>query len=94
MNRAISAGYLARGDDLTPDDMNRFQPHQENKKHAVWARYGALEDAGKVFPQTNGLRLKELHDANLENENQQQYTGTRLRIDQGKFSEDTPKSSS
>ena len=94
MNRAISAGYLARGDDLTPDDMNRFQPHQENKKRAVWARYGALKDAGKVFPQTNGLRLKELHDANPEDENQQQYSGTRLRIEQGKFSEDTPKSSS
>jgi coenzyme F420 hydrogenase subunit beta len=92
MNRALSAGYLARGDSLSPDDMNRFQPHQENKKRSVWARYSALMEAGQVFPQTSGLRLQELHDANTADENQQQYRGAKLRIEQGKFSEDTPKS--
>ena len=94
MNRAVSAGYITRGDSLSPDDMNRFQPHQENKKRSVWARYRALKEAGRVFPQTSGLRLQELHDANTADENQQQYRGAELRIEQGKFTEDSPKSDS
>ena len=32
----MKAGYLEKGDDLSIDDLNEFQPHQVNKKTAVY----------------------------------------------------------
>ena len=32
LNEAIRAGYIKKGDDLTIEDINDFQPHQVNKK--------------------------------------------------------------
>ena len=90
MNRAIDAGYLVRGPDMTCDDMNRVQPHQRAKKQAVWARYEGLRESGRVFPVTRGLRLRRLHGHNTEAFNRREREGAVERVRNGKFSEDTP----
>jgi coenzyme F420 hydrogenase subunit beta len=90
MNAAIEAGYLARGDDMTPADMNRVQPHQENKKRAVWARLQGLKNAGQVIPDTRRLRIRELYDVNNPGYNREQQQGAEERVRKGKFREDPP----
>ena len=91
MAAAIQAGYVSRGDDLTPRDMDKFQPHQEAKKRSVWARFQGMKSAGYIVPETTGLRLQELYDENDTDTNLRQAEGTRTRIEQGKFSESTPE---
>lgn len=92
MDAAIAAGYLVRGGSFTPADMNRFQPHQQAKKRSVWARFKGIKDAGKVVPDTRRLRIKSLAKENSKEENAAQRTGSKLRAEQGKFSESTPES--
>jgi coenzyme F420 hydrogenase subunit beta len=91
MAAAIQAGYVSRGDDLTPRDMDKFQPHQEAKKRLVWARFEGMKEAGYVVPDTTDLRLQELYDENDRESNLRQTEGTRTRIEQGKFSEPAPE---
>ena len=91
MDRAIAAGYLVRGDSLTCEDLNRLQPHQANKKRAVWARFQGLKDSGRIVPLTSGLRLESLHDRNRPEFNERERQGTRRRVAEGRFSEPTPK---
>ena len=91
MNAAIEAGYLVRGQALTPADMNRFQPHQEAKKRAAWSRFQGMKDAGKIVPDTKRLRLKALAKKNSKDVNKRQRAGTRQRAEQGKLSEATPR---
>ena len=43
LNEAIKAGYIKKGDDLTIEDINDFQPHQVNKK-AVYARHKGMKN--------------------------------------------------
>ena len=88
--RAVESGHIVRGDDLTPDDMNRFQPHQEAKKRSVWARFEGMRAAGNVVPDTRGLRLEALHGQNAAADNERQTAGTAERIRAGKFREQTP----
>ncbi len=90
MNNAIAAGYIVRGDSLDPRDMDRFQPHQRNKKQAVWARYQGMKAAGHVVPETHGLRLEELYKTNDPQENRKQTDGARQRVEKGGFAENTP----
>jgi coenzyme F420 hydrogenase subunit beta len=90
MNAAIKTGYLVRGNDITPEDMNRFQPHQEAKKRSVWARYKGMKQAGKLVPDTKRLRLKKLAKQNTAEINDAQTAGSKLRAERGKFSEATP----
>ncbi len=91
MSAAIQCEYVNRGDNLTPRDMDKFQPHQESKKRSVWARFQGMKAAGNVVPETTGLGLQELFNENDEKTNLQQSQGARLRIAQGKFSEPTPE---
>ncbi len=93
MNRAIDAGYLVRGPDMTCGDMNRVQPHQQARKRAAWARHEALGESGQVFPVARGLRLRRLHGDNTEAFNRREREGTAERIRMGKFSEETPVAS-
>jgi coenzyme F420 hydrogenase subunit beta len=92
MDDAIEAAYLVRGSNLTPDDMNRFQPHQEAKKRSVWARFKGIHEANQMVPDTNNLRIRQLHEENTTEQNQTQQSGTQQRVLAGKFSEPTPKS--
>lgn len=90
MNRAVDAGFLERGDTLGPEDMNRFQPHQETKKRRVWARYLGIREGGQIVPDTSGLRLEELYRENPDSLNEQEQEGARNRVEIGKFSEARP----
>lgn len=91
MNNAISAGYLVRADDLSPDDLNRFQPHQETKKRLTWSRFQGIQKAGNKVPSSDGLRLQELTEHNSAEENTLAEQGAYERVLAGKFSEATPK---
>lgn len=88
---AILAGYLERGEKLSPRDMDRFQPHQVNKKKAAWARFQGLKKTGYIVPDVSGLRLQELYAENSAEMNQQQTEGTIERVKLGKFDEPTPR---
>ena len=90
MNKAIAAGYVVRGDEKDPEYMNRVQPHQENKKRSVWARFQGLYDAGQIVPDTTGLRLRALYEENDPETNEEQRQGSRSRAEQGRFKEATP----
>jgi hypothetical protein len=70
--------------------MNRVQPHQENKKRAVWARLQGLKNAGQVIPDTRRLRIRELYDVNNPGYNREQQQGAEERVRKGKFREDPP----
>ena len=91
MRKAISAGYIKQGEAMTTADMNRVQPHQENKKRSVWARFQGLKATNQVFPETSGLSIKTLFDENTEKINIAQSEGTERRVALGKFSEVMPK---
>ncbi len=90
MHRAIHAGYIERGDELSPDDMNRFQPHQEAKKRAVWARFQGMKQAQNIFPETKELRIRRLSHLNTDAENERQSKGTEQRVKEGAFREPNP----
>ena len=78
---AIKEGYLEKGDDLNIDDINDFQPHQLNKKKAVYARHLGMKKGGLPTLQTDGLRIKELYDKNDKKYNAKEEEGTSSRID-------------
>ena len=71
--------------------MDEVQPHQVNKKRAVWARHLGLRTAGRLAPDARGLRIAELAKENGVEENLRQARGTRKRVREGKTSEPTPK---
>ena len=79
LQNAVEAGYLSLDLTLTPDDMNRFQPHQENKKRQVWSRFAGMRSAGSIVPDVRGLRLKPLARQNSFAENLGQAQGARRR---------------
>lgn len=88
---AVRDGALTAGRGLTPDDMSGYQPHQVAKKYAVWPRLQGLADAGHIRPAYDGLRLEELSAERPDRANQQQRSGTRRRILEGKVREETPR---
>ena len=73
--------------------MSLYQPHQVNKKYAVWARHQGLRDAGRIVPHTERLRIEELAQDLPEETNAFQRNGTRRRIEIGKATEPTPEAS-
>ena len=42
LNEAAKAGYIKIGDELKIEDIDDFQPHQVNKKKAVYARHEGM----------------------------------------------------
>ncbi len=90
---AVAAGALVVESECSPADMTLWQPHQVRKKHAVWARYEGMRQAGRLVPKTARLRVQELHDANPTEENAQETEGTRRRLEAGKASEPRPQRS-
>ncbi len=89
---AAADGALAIEYDLVPDTMSLYQPHQVNKKYAVWARHQGLADARRIVPQTARLRIEALAQDLPPATNEYQREGTRRRIEAGKASEPTPRS--
>lgn len=91
MRDAEKAGYIVIEKQITPRDMDRFQPHQENKKRAVWSRFAGMKSAKTIVPDTRGLRLKQLALENDFRFNLRQARGAKTRVKQGKSRESTPK---
>lgn len=88
---AAEAGALTLEYDIPPDTMSLYQPHQVNKKYAVWARHQGLGDAGRIVPHTERLRIEELARELPEASSRFQREGTRKRIENGKATEPTPE---
>ena len=80
LNEAIKAGYIKKGDDLTIEDINDFQPHQVNKKKAVYARHKGMKKQNITTLSTNGLRIKELYDLNSKEFNLNEEEGISSRV--------------
>lgn len=83
LEAAAADGAVVIESDITPDDMSIYQPHQMHKKYAVHARYQALEEAGRLVPSTNRLRLRELAAELPDAVNDRQRMGTARRISEG-----------
>ena len=80
LNEAIKAGYIKKGDDLTIEDINDFQPHQVNKKKAVYARHEGMKKQNIPTLYTNGLRIKKLYDLNSKEFNLNEEEGISSRV--------------
>ena len=78
---ATKAGYLKKGDNLTIEDIDDFQPHQINKKKAVYARHLGMKKNGIPTLVTKGLRIKELYDKNDKEYNIKEEVGINSRVD-------------
>ncbi|MGI9406212.1 MAG: Coenzyme F420 hydrogenase/dehydrogenase, beta subunit C-terminal domain, partial [Hyphomicrobiaceae bacterium] len=85
-------GALAFGYDITPDDMSIYQPHQMRKKYAAWSRHQGIADAGRIQPQTQRLRIRELSAELPDHTTRRQRDGAHQRIRIGKASEPAPES--
>ncbi len=88
---AFAAGALTLDYDIVPDKLSLYQPHQVNRKYAVWARHRGLGDAGRMVPKTARLRIEELARDLPDETNRIQSEGTMKRIEVGKASEPTPE---
>ena len=91
MESAARDGALVIERDVTARDMDDYQPHQVDKKHAVWARHLGLKTVGKLVPEVRRLRIEELARENGVPENLRQARGTRRRVREGRTSEPAPK---
>ncbi len=87
LNAAIRDGAIVIDKELTPRDMDVFQPHQVRKKKAVWQRLKALRSTGHPALNTSGLRLEALSQTNDVTQNAKEYGGTIERVKVGKFAE-------
>ena len=80
MNDAAKAGFINAGDKLKIEDIDDFQPHQVNKKKAVYARHLGMTKNGLPTINTKGLRIKELYKLNNEDFNKKEELGVSKRI--------------
>ena len=80
INEATKAGYIHVGDKLNIDDINDFQPHQVNKKKAVYARHQGMTKNGSPTIDTKGLRIEELSKLNSKDFNEKEEYGVKSRI--------------
>jgi coenzyme F420 hydrogenase subunit beta len=88
--QAAQAGALTIEQDITPDDMSVYQPHQMRKKYAVAPRYQGLKDAGQLAVRTQRLRVDELAAELPFEVNERQRLGTIERVAKGKATQPTP----
>lgn len=88
---AAADGALEIEYDIVPDTLSLYQPHQVNKKYAVWARHQGLGDAGRIVPRTARLRIEELARELPDATNEFQRKGTMERVRTGKATLPAPK---
>jgi coenzyme F420 hydrogenase subunit beta len=80
LNESVNAGYIKMGDQLEIKDIDDFQPHQVNKKKAVYARHEGMKKQNIPTINTNGLRIKELYDLNSKEFNLKEEEGISSRV--------------
>ena len=81
LNNAIDAGYIKKGNSLSIEEINDFQPHQVKKKQAVFARHQGMKKNNLPTIETTGLRIKELYDLNDKEFNIKEEEGISKRVD-------------
>jgi len=79
LQAAIADGFLTAGGDVDIAYMNETLPHQVSKKRFMRARFDGLRRAGRLVPETFGLRLEALYRENAPQENREQEKGTFAR---------------
>jgi len=80
MSDAAKAGFIHIGDKLKIEDIDDFQPHQVNKKKAVYARHLGMTKNDLPTINTKGLRIKELYKLNSEDFNKKEELGVSKRL--------------
>ena len=80
LNNAVDAGYIKKGNSLSIEEINDFQPHQVKKKQAVFARHRGMKKNNLPTIETNGLRIKELYDLNDKEFNIKEEEGIIRRV--------------
>ena len=68
------------GNQLEIEDIDDFQPHQVNKKKAVYARHLGMKKSDVPTLITKGLRIKELYEINDNKFNLKEEEGISGRI--------------
>ena len=91
LEAAARDGSIVVEREITPRDMDLYQPHQVDRKHAVWARYVGLKAAGQLVPEVRRLRIEELARQNDLAANLREARGTRRRARQGRAKEPRPR---
>jgi coenzyme F420 hydrogenase subunit beta len=87
LTSAVRDGALILDQDLTPRDMDDFQPHQVRKKRAVWARLVGLRHAGQLVPTVERLRIRDVARTVGLGANLAEARGTRQRAHEGRTTE-------
>ena len=64
LNSAVDSGYIKKGDNLSIDAINDFQPHQVTKKKAVFARHCGMQKNDLKTIATKGLIITKRYDMN------------------------------
>ena len=80
LNEAAKTGFIHIGDKLEIEDISDFQPHQVNKKKAVYARHQGMTKSNSPTINTKGLRIEELSKLNSVKFNQKEEDGITSRI--------------
>ena len=80
LNEAAKTGFIHIGDKLEIEDISDFQPHQVNKKKAVYARHQGMKKNNSPTINTKGLRIEELSKLNSVEFNQKEKDGIISRI--------------
>jgi len=80
LNEAAKARYIKIGDKLKIEDIDDFQPHQVNKKKAVYARHEGMRKKDIPTINTKGLRIKKLYDLNSKEFNLKEEEGISSRV--------------
>ena len=80
LNEAAKTGFIHIGDKLEIEDISDFQPHQVNKKKAVYARHQGMKKNNSPTINTKGLRIEELSKLNIVEFNQKEEDGITSRI--------------
>ena len=80
MNDAAKAGFIQIGDKLKIEDIDDFQPHQVNKKKAVFARHLGMTKNEVPTINTKELRIEELYKLNSEDFNKKEEFGVSKRL--------------
>ena len=80
LNEAAKTGFIHIGDKLEIEDISDFQPHQVNKKKAVYARHQGMKKSNSPTINTKGLRIEELSKLNSVEFNQKEKDGIISRI--------------
>ena len=80
LNEVAKEKFIHIGDELTINDINDFQPHQVNRKKAVYARHQGMKKNNSPTIKTIGLRIEDLSKTNTNEFNQKEELGVTSRI--------------